>query len=166
MLHPSTQYKLCVLQGLIIQQPVQLRPLCRGVAVLVLHSDAVDGKSGAILKPGFHPVGVRIVAAGKQFRHSRILQDLIFGVRSLEPMPSSRCRMKWFLVCPGVSARFLHGFKTCKGCKSLQNRTKGAETRSSKPAMHRREMTLERNFPKLRESPGVRYESVGRGLED
>ena len=26
-----------------------------------------------------------------------------------------------------VSARFLHGFKTCKGCKSLQNRTKGAE---------------------------------------
>ena len=29
-----------------------------------------------------------------------------------------------------VSARFLHGFKTCKGCKSLQNRTKGAETRS------------------------------------
>ena len=29
-----------------------------------------------------------------------------------------------------VSARILHGFKTCKGCKSLQNRTKGAETRS------------------------------------
>ena len=64
-----------------------------------------------------------------------------------------------------VSARFLHGFKTCKGCKSLQNRTKGAETQSSKPAMHRREMTLKRNFQKLRESPGVRYESVGRGFE-
>ena len=64
-----------------------------------------------------------------------------------------------------VSARFLHGFKTCKGCKSLQNRTKGAETRSSKPAMHRKEMTLKRNFQKLRESPGVRYESVGRGFE-
>ena len=64
-----------------------------------------------------------------------------------------------------VSARFLHGFKTCKGCKSLQNRTKGAETRSSKPAMYRLEMTLKRNFQKLRESPGVRYESVGRGFE-
>ena len=64
-----------------------------------------------------------------------------------------------------VSARFLHGFKTCKGCKSLQNRTKGAETRSSKPAMLRKEMTLKRNFQKLRESPGVRYESVGRGFE-
>ena len=64
-----------------------------------------------------------------------------------------------------VSARFLHGFKTCKGCKSLQNRTKGAETRSSKPAMYRIEMTLKRNFQKLRESPGVRYESVGRGFE-
>ena len=64
-----------------------------------------------------------------------------------------------------VSARFLHGFKTCKGCKSLQNRTKGAETQSSKPAMCRKEMTLRRNFQKLRESPGVRYESVGRGFE-
>ena len=64
-----------------------------------------------------------------------------------------------------VSARFLHGFKTCKGCKSLQNRTKGAETRSSKPAMYRLEMTMKRNFQKLRESPGVRYESVGRGFE-
>ena len=64
-----------------------------------------------------------------------------------------------------VSARFLHGFKTCKGCKSLQNRTKGAETRSSKPAMLRKELTIKRNFQKLRESPGVRYESVGRGFE-
>ena len=80
-------------------------------------------------------------------------------------MPSSRCQMKWFLVCPGVSARFLHGFKTCKGCKSLQNRTKGAETRSSKPAIHRKEITLKRNFQKLRESPGVRYESVARGFQ-
>ena len=135
------------------------------VAVLVLHDDAVDGKGNAILEPGFHPVGVHVVAAGKQFRHNSILQDLIFGVRSLEPMPSSRCRMKWFLVCPGVSARFLHGFKTCKGCKSLQNRTKSAETRSSKSAMHRLETTFKRNFQKLRESPGVRYESVGRGFE-
>ena len=64
-----------------------------------------------------------------------------------------------------VSARFLHGFKTCKGCKSLQNRTKGAETRSSKSAIHRKEITIKRNFQKLRESPGVRYESVGRGFE-
>ena len=47
----------------------------------------------------------------------------------------------------------------------MQNRTKGAETRSSKPAMYRLEMTLKRNFQKLRESPGVRYESVGRGFE-
>ena len=64
-----------------------------------------------------------------------------------------------------VSARFLHGFKTCKGCKSLQNRTKGAETRKSKPAMLRNKMMLKRNFQKLRESPSVRYESVGRGFE-
>lgn len=35
------------------------------VAVLVLHSDAVDGKSGAICEPGFHPVVVHTEAAGK-----------------------------------------------------------------------------------------------------
>ena len=46
MLNLFAQNKLGILQGLIIQQPVQLCPLCRGVAVLVLHSDAVDGKSG------------------------------------------------------------------------------------------------------------------------
>ena len=64
-LYLSTQHKLGVLQGLIIQQPVQLCPLCRGVATLILDGDAVDGKSGAILEPGFHPVGVHIEAAGK-----------------------------------------------------------------------------------------------------
>ena len=103
---------------------------------------------------------------------NRLVMQQVLKIREWppKPMPSSRCRMKWILVCLEVSARFLHGFlhgfKTCKGCKSLQNRTKGAETRSSKPAMHHREMTLKRNFQKLRESPGVRYESVGRGLED
>ena len=59
----------------------------------------------------------------------------------------------------------MHGFKTCKGCRSLQNRTKGAETPNSKFAKHRLKITLKRNFQKLRESPGVRYESVGRGFE-
>ena len=70
MLYPSTQHKLCILQRLIVQQPVQFCPLCRSVAVFVLDGDAVDGKSGAILEPGFHPVGVHVVAAGKQFVHS------------------------------------------------------------------------------------------------
>ena len=120
-LYLSIQHKLGVLQGLIIQQPVQLCPLCRGVAVLILDGDAVDGKGSAILKPGLHPVGVHVVAAGKQFCHNSILQDLIFGVRSLKPMPSSRCRMKWILVCLGVSARFLHGFCT------VSKRAKGAK---------------------------------------
>ena len=46
MLHPSTQHKLGVLQGLIVEQPVQLCPLCRGVAVLILDGDAVNGKGG------------------------------------------------------------------------------------------------------------------------
>ena len=40
MLNLTTQHKLSILQGLAVEQPVQLRPLCRGVAVLVLNSDA------------------------------------------------------------------------------------------------------------------------------
>ena len=120
VLYLPFQHHLCILQRLIVEQPIQFCPLRWGVTVLVLDGDAVDGKRGAILEPGFHPVGVHIVAAGKQFRHSRILQDLIFDVRSHEPMPSSRCRMKWFLVCLGVSARFLHGFCT------VSKRAKGA----------------------------------------
>ena len=46
MLHLPSQHHLCILQGPIVEQPVQLCPLCRGVAVLILHSDAVDGKGG------------------------------------------------------------------------------------------------------------------------
>ena len=86
---------------------------------------------------------------------------------SLRSPPSHRSKIINFYLSQSkctVSARFLHGFKTCKGCKSLQNRTKGAETRSSKSAMYRKETTMKRNFQKLRESPGVRYESVGRGF--
>lgn len=40
MLNPTTQHKLSVLQGLIVEQPVKLRLLCRSVAVFVLNSDA------------------------------------------------------------------------------------------------------------------------------
>ena len=61
-LHLPSQHHLCILQGLIVEQPVQLRPLRWGVAVLILDGDAVDGKSGAIFEPGFHPVGVNIVS--------------------------------------------------------------------------------------------------------
>ena len=32
-----TQHKLGILQGLVVAQPVQLCPLCRGIAVFVLH---------------------------------------------------------------------------------------------------------------------------------
>ena len=46
MLNLTTQHKLGVFQGLIVEQPVRLCPLCRGAAVLVLDGDAVDGKGG------------------------------------------------------------------------------------------------------------------------
>ena len=44
MLNLFAQNKLGVFQGLVVEQPVQLCPLCRGVAVLILDGDAVDGK--------------------------------------------------------------------------------------------------------------------------
>ena len=51
MLNLPTQHKLGVLQGLVVEQPVQFCSLCRGVAVLVLNSDAVDAlnSSGNLL---------------------------------------------------------------------------------------------------------------------
>ena len=64
MLNLPTQHHLCILQRLIVQQPVQFCPLCRGAAVFVHHSDAVDGKGSATLEPSFHPVGVHVVAGG------------------------------------------------------------------------------------------------------
>ena len=61
MLNLTIQHKLGILQGLVVEQPVQLCPLCRGVAVFVLHGDAVDGEDSATLEPSFHPVGVHVV---------------------------------------------------------------------------------------------------------
>ena len=52
-----------------IEQPVKFCPLFRGVAVFVLHGDAVDGKDSTIFKQGFYPVCVHVVAAGKQVVH-------------------------------------------------------------------------------------------------
>ena len=51
MLNLTTQHKLGILQGIVVEQPVQFCPLCRGVAVLVLNSDAVDAlnSSGNLL---------------------------------------------------------------------------------------------------------------------
>ena len=51
MFNLTTQHKLGVLQWLIVEQPIQLCSLRRGVAVLVLNSDAVDAlnSSGNLL---------------------------------------------------------------------------------------------------------------------
>ena len=124
------EHELCILQGLIIQQPVQLCPLCRGVAVFVLNGYAVDGKSDFILEPGFHPVGVHVVAAGQQLHHSKILLDLIFWCAATQTNAVKPVRIGRFYLSESkctVSARILHGFKTCKRCFSLQNLTKDAE---------------------------------------
>ena len=40
MLNLTTQHKLGIHQGLVVEQPVQFRLLCQSVAVFVLNSDA------------------------------------------------------------------------------------------------------------------------------
>ena len=40
MLNLTTQHKSGILHGLVVEQPVKLRLLCRSVAVFVLNSDA------------------------------------------------------------------------------------------------------------------------------
>lgn len=51
MLNLTTQHKLSILQGLVVEQPVQFRPLRWSIAVFVLNSDAVDAlnSSGNLL---------------------------------------------------------------------------------------------------------------------
>lgn len=44
MLYLTIQHKLGILQRLVVEKPVQFCPLCRGVAVLILDGDAVNGK--------------------------------------------------------------------------------------------------------------------------
>ena len=83
-----SQHKLSILQRLMVQQPVQFCPLCRGVAVFVLHGDAVDGKGSATLELGFHPVGAHVVAAGKQFVHKETSMFFTFTSSAVE---SSGC---------------------------------------------------------------------------
>ena len=64
----------------------------------------------------------------------RLLYFCLFGykagVRPLKLMPSSRWGIGRFYLSESkctVSARILHGLKTCRGCFSLQNPTKSAE---------------------------------------
>ena len=92
MLNLPSQHKLSILQGLMVQQPVQFCPLCRGVAVFVLHGDAVDGKGSAILEPDFHPVGVHVVASGKQFVHKEASMFFTFASFAVESSGLSVCR--------------------------------------------------------------------------
>ena len=79
-----SQHKLSILQRLMVQQPVQFCPLCRGVAVFVLHGDAVDGKGSATLELGFHPVGVHVIVAGKQFVHKETSMFFTFTSSAVE----------------------------------------------------------------------------------
>ncbi len=108
MLHPSTQHKLCILQGLVVEQPVQFCPLCRGVTVLfLLNGDTVDGEDGAIHESGFY----RLVSILKRQESSLFMVSLIFlsnGVYSDVLNPAKSKDFMAFLFCKP----WLHGFCT------------------------------------------------------
>ena len=54
-----------------------------------------------------------------------------------------------------VSARILHGFKTCRGCFSVQNPTRDAEITGRKITLLCSKITMTRNFQKLRRTGGL-----------
>ena len=57
-------------------------PAVPGCCRTRLHGNAVDGNSRAICEPGFHLVGVHVIAAGKQFIHGEphfYIKRCLFG---------------------------------------------------------------------------------------
>ena len=76
-------------------------------------------------------------------------------------MPSSRCRISRFFICLKVSARF----QNVQRVQIVAKSDKGCRNSKLKTCDVSQKMMLKRNFQKLRKSPGVRYESVGRGFE-
>ena len=145
VLHLPSQYHLRIFQRLVVQQPFQFRPLCRGVAILILDGDAVDGNGRAIRKPGFYSVGVHVVAAGKQLVHNRILQVLILMIghsNQYRQVVVGWVNFRLSLNYCTVSARILHGHTGCAGGFSLQNPTRDAQTIQPKIAMLRHKMAI------------------------
>ena len=70
MLHLPFQHHLCVLQGLVVEQPVQLRPLCRGIPILVLHGDAVKSLSDEVVFSLFDFLYL-LQLSGRQYKNRR-----------------------------------------------------------------------------------------------
>ena len=92
--------------------------ILRGAAEEIFYDDSGKEKERFLLKSNSDCVGIQIPAGVWH----RIGMQQVLKIREWppKPMPSSRCRMKWILVCLGVSARFLHGFCT------VSKRAKGA----------------------------------------
>ena len=110
----------------------------------------------------------RFMISAYSFKRVTIFQDLIFGVRLLKPVPSSRCGRGWFYLSESkctVSARILHGFKPCRGYFSVQNPTKDAEITGWRITLFWLKNTMTRNFHELRRTGGLLSWSVGSGFE-
>ena len=127
-------------------------------------------KSCIFLWTGMGAVGPSLSATGKTIsvfqRRSRkcfqVKRQCFYvagsNLRPLKPMPSSRWGIGRFCLSESkctVSARILHGFKTCKGCFSLQNTTKSAEIAGQKITLPCSKITMTRNFQKLRRTGGL-----------
>ena len=127
-------------------------------------------KSCIFLWTGTGAVGPSLSATGKTIsvfqRRSRkcfqVKRQCFYvagsNLRTLKPIPSSRWGIGWFCLSESkctVSARILHGFKTCKGYFSLQNPTKSAEITRWKITLPWLKITITRNFHKLRRTGGL-----------
>lgn len=52
--------------------------------LLILNGDAVDGNSRAVDEPGFYPVGIHVIVAGKQFVHKKTSMFFTFTSFAVE----------------------------------------------------------------------------------
>ena len=70
MLYLSAQHKPGILQGLVVEQPVQFCPLCRGIPILVLHGDVVKSLSDEVDFSLFDFLYL-LQSSGKQYKNRR-----------------------------------------------------------------------------------------------
>lgn len=65
-------------QRIVVDQPVQFRPLVHTVCHLVLHGSAVDGEQRPIIHAQLHAGGIQVKLTGHNLSHSRYLPMLEF----------------------------------------------------------------------------------------
>ena len=74
----TIQNQFCIRQRIVVDEPVQFRPLKTTIGHLILNSGTVNGNHAAVRIFQFHTGGVDIKLTGNQLFHGMYLQNLMF----------------------------------------------------------------------------------------